>query len=147
MAEAGSPRKSEYSLSISSSMNSGLTVPARFIVCSTRPGQGADVGTAMPADLGLVADAAERNPHKLAAERLARSNVPGRSCPSRADPQTQDRLPLLLRLQRPNGDVLQDAFLGLLETVVIAFQDLAACRTSRLSGVAAVHGRSRIHSM
>ena len=43
-------------------------------------GQRADVGAAVAADLGLVAHAAERDAHELAAERLRRSSGPARSC-------------------------------------------------------------------
>ena len=49
-----------------------------------RAGHRADVGAAVPADLGLVADAADGDAHELAAERRARSTGRARSCRRRA---------------------------------------------------------------
>src|SRR4026208_1251570 len=91
-ADAGSPRKSEPSLSISSRMNTGFFDSARrspWIHCpggapllvrrrrrgpaqplDHLPGERPDVGPAVTADLGFVAHAAERDAHKLASERI-----------------------------------------------------------------------------
>ena len=56
-----------------------------------RPGQGADVGAAVAADLGLVADAADRDALELAAQRLGdRAPEAGLADPGRAD-EAEDR--------------------------------------------------------
>jgi len=65
----GSPRKSAPTLSISSIMKTGLTVPpcASSAECA---GQRSDVGAAMAANLGLVVNATQRDAHELAAQCL-----------------------------------------------------------------------------
>ena len=50
-------------------MKTGLLVPACLRPWRMRPGQRADVGAAVAADLRLVAHAAERDAHELAAHR------------------------------------------------------------------------------
>ena len=56
-----------------------------------RPGQRADVGAAVAADLGLVADAAEREAHELAVERARdRAAERGLADAGRAD-EAEDR--------------------------------------------------------
>ena len=85
-------------------------------------GQRADVGAAMAADLGLVAHAAERDAHELAAER-ARDRAAERRLAGagRAD-EAEDRA-LQVALEREHRDVLEDAVLHLLEVVVVLVED------------------------
>ncbi len=94
-----------------------------------RPGQRADVGAAMAADLRLVAHAAERDAHELATER-ARDRVPERRLAGagRTD-EAQDR-PLQIALQRQHRDVLDDAVLDLLEPEVVLVEDASAPATT-----------------
>ena len=89
-----------------------------------RAGHRADVGAAMPADLGLVAHAADRDALELAAEgardRLAEA---GLADARRAD-EAEDRAGRV-RLQLADREVLDDPLLDLLEVVVIGVEDLA----------------------
>ena len=72
-------------------MNTGLRVPARRRLWMIAARQRADVGAAMAADLGLVAHAAERDAHELAAERARdRAAERGLAGAGRAD-EAQDR--------------------------------------------------------
>ena len=92
------------------------------------PRHGADIGAAVAADLGLVANAAERHAHELAPERARdRSPERGLADPGRAD-EAQDR-PLLdaaaLARQLEHAEVLEDAIFDVLEAVVILVEDLA----------------------
>ena len=84
----------------------------------------------MAADLGLVADAADREPHELAAERV-RDRVPERGLadagrPDEAEDLTRDLLP-----QLGDGEVLDDAVLHLLEVEVVVVEDLPRVRRDR----------------
>jgi hypothetical protein len=86
-------------------------------------GHGADVGPPVAADFGLVAHAAEAEAHELTAggprDRAAER---GLADAGRAD-QAEDRA-----LQRAgaglHSQVLEDAFLDLLQAVVVGFEDL-----------------------
>ena len=87
------------------------------------PGQRADVGAAMAADLRLVAHAAERDPHELAAERVGdRLRQRGLADARRAE-EAEDR-PLDVRIQLPDRQVLDHAVLDLLEAGVIGVEDV-----------------------
>ena len=101
--------------------------------------QRADVRAPVAADLGLVADAAERHPHELAVERacdrLADRRLAGAG---RAD-QSQDRArSLVVRdaavlAQLAHREVLDDAVLDVLEAGVVGVEDLPrALRIERL---------------
>ena len=94
-------------------------------------GEGADVRAAVAADLGLVADPAERHADELA---------PGRACDGLADrglararraDEGEDRARALVGLDAPllaelrDGDVLDDAVLHVLEACVILVEHLA----------------------
>ena len=86
-------------------------------------GHRADVGAAVTADLGLVPHPAERQPHEFAVGRLGdRAAQRGLADARRAD-QAEDRA-----LQRAgallHGQVFQDAFLDLLQAIVVVVQDL-----------------------
>ena len=96
-------------------------------------GERADVGAPVPADLGLVAHAAERHAHELTAggpcDRLADR---GLTCTGRSD-QREDRPRLGVGLDSPIGaqlahrQVLGDAVLDVLQTGVIGVEHFA-CR-------------------
>ena len=88
-----------------------------------RAGHGADVGAPVAADLGLVADAADRDPREGAAER-ARDRLAERGLADagRAD-EAEDRAREVV-LQLRDGEVLDDALLHLLEVEVILVEDL-----------------------
>jgi hypothetical protein len=86
-------------------------------------GEGADVGAAVAADLGLVTHAAERQADELpvhgARDRLGER---GLSDPRRPGEGEDGGLRLLH--QGADGEELEDSFLDLLEPVVIFVQDL-----------------------
>ena len=89
-----------------------------------RAGHRADVGAAVAADLGLVADAADRDPLELAAERAGdRAAEAGLADPGRAD-EAEDRAGRV-RVQLAHREVLEDPVLDLLEVVVVGVEDLA----------------------
>ena len=127
-------------------MNTGFFVPAFFMPWMMRPGQRADVGAAVAADLGLVAHAAERDADELAAERARdRAAERGLADAGRAD-EAEDRA-LHVVLELAHREVLEDALLHLLEAVVILVEDRRALRAmSSLSSVALVHGSSTSQS-
>ena len=94
-------------------------------------GQGADVGAAMAADLGLVADAAQGHADELPAggpgDRLADRRLAG---PRRADQGQDGARPAIvgeaaLRAQLPHGQVFGDAPLHVVEAGVVGVQHLA----------------------
>ncbi len=86
-------------------------------------GHRADIGAAVAADLGLVAHAAERHAHELAAGRLGdRLAERGLADARRAD-EAQDRAGQLVGALL-HGEILDDALLDLLEAVVIGVEDL-----------------------
>ena len=113
-----------------------------------RPGDAArlaaDVGAAVAADLGLVADAAERDAHELAAHRpgdgLAEA---GLADAWRADEREDGaRLPSRRRrsvgcrragrAQLADGEELDDAVLDLVEAVVVGVEHRAGLRRGRV---------------
>ncbi len=97
--------------------------PGSFHRLEDAAGQGADVGSAVTADFGLIPHAAERDAHEFAPQRFGdRLSERGLAGAGRTD-EAQDRLAFLLRFQRAHGDVFQDAVLGFLQAVMIAFQD------------------------
>src|SRR5262249_7792757 len=86
-------------------------------------GQRADVGAAMTADLSLVAHAAERNAYELAPHGVRDRPAERRLADAWRTDKTEDRS-FTLRLQFEHSQVLQNAFLDLVQVVVIAIQDL-----------------------
>src|SRR5207247_989068 len=74
----------------------------------------ADVGAPMAPDLGLVANAAQRHPHELAAERLRDRLADRGLARARGPDEGEDRTRALLvgdaalLAQLPHGDVLDD---------------------------------------
>jgi hypothetical protein len=109
-------------LSTSSSRNSGFD-PDLAHVLQDLAGHRADVGAAVAADLGLVAHAAQRHAHELAVgglgDRLAER---GLADAGRADQAQDRRLQLVDALL--HGEVLEDAFLDLLQAVVVLVEHL-----------------------
>ena len=100
-------------------------------------GQRADVRAPVAADLGLVADAAERHADELAVER-ARDRLADRRLAGAGRPdQRQDRAGALVLLdpallaQLAHGEVLDDAVLDVVEAVVVGVEDLARVRSGR----------------
>ena len=89
-----------------------------------RAGHRADVRAAVPADLGLVADAARADALELAAQR-AGDRLPQRRLadPGRAD-EAHDRA-ARVRLEPPYGEELEDAVLDRLDVVVVGVEHLA----------------------
>ena len=111
-------------------------------------GQRADIRAAMAADLGLVADATQRNAHELAAERLSDGATQrGLAGAGRSD-EAQDRLAFLAWASASARRYIR----GCAPWLSSARSDrarglVAACLTSRLSGVEVFHGRSMIQSI
>ena len=97
--------------------------PRDFHLLEDSSRHGADVGSPVTADLGLVVDAAEREPHELApqgpGDRLAKA---GLADAGRTD-EAQDGRPQALRAL-PDGHVLEDPFLDFFDAVVVFVQDL-----------------------
>ena len=86
-------------------------------------GHRADIGPPVAADLGLVAHAAERHAHELAARGLGdRLAERGLADAGRAD-QAEDRA-LQLRRARLHRQVLEDPLLDLLQAVVVVVEHL-----------------------
>ena len=101
----------------------------------TRPArQGADVGAAVAADLGLVAHAAERHAHELpaggAGDRLADRGLAGSGRPDEREDDAgavRVREPAL-RAELPHGQVLGDAALHVVEALVVGVEHRARVR-------------------
>ena len=114
--------------------------------------QRADVGAPVAADLGLVADPAERHAHELAVERAGdRLADRGLAGAGRAD-QREDRARLAVVLdaallaELADGEVLDDALLHVVEARVVGVEDLAREPGSRRSSEVLPHGTAKIHS-
>ena len=85
-------------------------------------GQRSDVGAPVPADLGLVVNAAQGHAHELAVER-ARDRLGERSLPHARRSYEADDGSFDLGLEPQHGQVVEDAFLDLVEVVVVLVQD------------------------
>jgi hypothetical protein len=86
-------------------------------------GQRADVGAPVAADLRLVVHAPERDPLELAA-RGARDRLAERGlADARRPDEAQDRA-LAARVELPDGEMLEDAPLDLIEAVMVLVEDL-----------------------
>ena len=84
--------------------------------------QRTDIRTAVTAHFGLIAHAAKGNTHELPAKGFSdRFSQGGLSRPRRPD-ETQDRLPISVRLKAADGNRFQDAVLGFFQPVMILFQ-------------------------
>ncbi len=84
----------------------------------------ADVGAPVAADLGLVPDAAQRQPHELAVEGARDRAAERRLADAGRTHEAEDR-PLQALLEGVDGQELEDALLDLLDVVVVLVQDLA----------------------
>jgi len=100
--------------------------------------------TAVAADLGLVAHAAERHAHEFAVERAGDRLADRGLAGARRPDQGQDRAGALVLLdpailaQLAHGQVLDDAVLHVLEPFVVGVEDLACLdRLERLLGALA----------
>ena len=83
----------------------------------------ADVGLAMPADLRLVGDAADRHAHELPSERVGdRGAERGFADAGRSDEAEDRSFEIALQLQ--HGQKLEHALFDFLEPVVPLFEDL-----------------------
>src|SRR6185369_2492702 len=74
------------------------------------PGQGADVGTPMAANLGFIPHAAERHADELAPERVRDRARERRLADARRADEAQDRS-FHLRIQFADSEVFEDAIL------------------------------------
>ena len=114
--------------------------------------QRADVRAPVAADLGLVADAAERHPDELASERTGdRLADRGLAGAGRAD-EGEDRAGPLVRLdpallaQLADGDVLDDPVLDVLEALVVGVEHLTGVHgvEALLGALAPRHGEDPV---
>ena len=77
----------------------------------------------MAADFRFVVDATQRHAHELAVER-AGDGFSQRSLAHSRRPHEAEDGPFELRLQLQDGQIIEDAFLDLLQVVVVGVQDL-----------------------
>ena len=89
-----------------------------------RAGHRADVRAAMSANLGFVANAADREAHELAPHRAGDRLSERRLADAGRSDEAEDR-PGQFLLELSDGQVLDDAVLDLLEIVVILVEDRA----------------------
>jgi hypothetical protein len=132
-------------LSISSSMKTGLMGAGLPQALEDAPGQRAHVGAPVPADLRLVAHAAERDAHELAPHR-ARDRAPERGLAHarRAD-EAQDRPARVGRsLRTPRCSRMRS--LMRVEVRVVGVEDRARLREVERSGDDVDQGSSTIQS-
>src|ERR1700704_423726 len=92
--------------------------PGDLHLLQDSPGHGADVGSPVSADLGLVVDATERQPYELATQRPRdRLAEAGLADAWRSDETENGRAQALRALA--DGHVFQDAFLDFFDAIVI----------------------------
>ena len=89
-----------------------------------RSGHGADVRAPVPADLGLVADASDRDADELATQRARDRLAERRLADSGRADEAEDR-PREVVLQLRDREVLEDPLLDLVEVEVVLVEDLA----------------------
>ena len=85
------------------------------------PRHGTDIGPAVAANLGLVPYAAQRHAHKIASGRLGDRPAQRGLAHTRRPDEAEDR-PLQLLGPRLHGQMLQDPFLDLLQTVMVVIE-------------------------
>ena len=122
--EEGSPRQSAPILSISSIRSSGFDDSASRSERMIVPGHRADVRAPVAADLRLVAHAADRHAHELAAER-ARDRLAERGLADAGRADEAEDLARDLVAQLRDREVLDDPLLDLVEVEVVVVEDLA----------------------
>src|SRR6516225_2545394 len=93
----------------------------------------------MAADFGLVAHPAQRNPYKLASGRPRHRFAKRGLADARRSNQAQDRS-LQLACQGLDREILENALLDLLESVMIPFEDALGFLRSSWSSVYSNHG-------
>ena len=106
-------------------------VPASRRARTRRPGWAPDVGAAVAADLGLVADAAQGDPDEGPTEGAGHGLAQGRLADAGRADEGQDgaRAPAAERARGPlgpqlaHGQVLEDAVLHVVESVVVLVED------------------------
>ena len=96
-----------------------------------RAGHRADVRPPVPADLGLVADAADRDADELAAERPRDRLAERRLADAGRADEAEDRPREVALLQLRDREVLDDPLLDLVEVEVVLVEDLARLRRGR----------------
>ena len=106
---------------------------AAFDALHDAAGHGADVGTAVTADLRLVPDAAQAHPHILAAQCLGDALADAGLAGTRRAHKEKDGAGLLL-VQGHDSDLLEDAALGLLQAEVVLVQHGFCCLQVDISG-------------
>ena len=89
-----------------------------------RSGHSSDVRAPVPADLGLVTHAADRDADELAPER-ARDRLAERRLADSGRPDEAEDRPGEVVLQLRDGEVLDDPLLDLVEVEVVLVEDLA----------------------
>ena len=87
------------------------------------PGQRADVGAAVAADLGLVVHAAEREAHELASQR-ARDRAPERGLADARRADEAEQRAARVAFELAHRQVLEDALLDRAQVVVILVEHL-----------------------
>ena len=91
------------------------------------PGQRADIGAPVPANLRFIAHRAERLPDECALHR-ARDGLPERGfAHARRPDEAQDRA-FHIRLQLAHRQVIEDAVLHLFQVVMVFVEDLLSLR-------------------
>ncbi len=119
----GSPRKSAPSLSISSSTNTGLLVPASCSALHDAPRHRADVRAAMAADLGLVAHAARARARTNLRPMARAMERPSEVLPTPGGPTKQRIGPRVIRRELAHRQILEDAVLDVVEVEVVLVED------------------------
>ena len=110
------------SLSISSSIITGLLHADLADRLDDVAGQGADIGAPVAADLALVVHAAQRDAGELAAHGAGDALAEAGLADARRADEAQDRAPALRR-QLVDGQVLDDPLLDLLQVVMVLVED------------------------
>ena len=87
------------------------------------PGRRADVGFAVAADVGLVAHAAEGEPGVFPVQGAGDADADGGFADAGRADEAED-LPLLVGCELVHGEEVEDAFLDLLQAVVVVVEDL-----------------------
>ena len=103
--------------------------------------KGADVGLSMPADLGLVAQAAQADAHEASLERARDAPAEGCLARSRRPDQAEYRPARAIR-ELADRDELEDALLRLLHPVMVLVEGGAGLRD--VPAVLAFHGPGKV---
>ena len=129
-ADAGSPRKSAPSLSISSSIITGIARAGLAQLGDDAAGHRADVRAAVAADVGLVAHAAQGDADELAAHRFGDDLAERRLAHARRADEAQDRA-AAVGFELAHGQIFDDAAFDLVQIVMIAIENLRGLPSGR----------------